>query len=79
MLCELFSIASSCYYASKQRSPDAHRVRLISRIKELFNMSRGSAGSRSLVSLLRFENINVGRFKVQKIMHEAGLGATRAT
>ncbi|MDK9757380.1 IS3 family transposase, partial [Vibrio sp. D173a] len=73
MLCELFSVASSCYYASKQRKPDVQRIRLISRIKELFSMSRGSAGSRSLVSMLRSENINVGRFKVQKIMHEAGL------
>ncbi|NOH25227.1 IS3 family transposase [Vibrio europaeus] len=73
MLCELFGIASSCYYASKQRKPDAQRIRLISRIKELFNLSRGSAGSRSLVSMLRSENINVGRFKVQKIMHDADL------
>ncbi|MFV8449445.1 IS3 family transposase [Vibrio campbellii] len=73
MLCELFGIASSCYYASKQRKPDAQRIRLISRIKELFKLSRGSAGSRSLVSMLRSENINVGRFKVQKIMHDADL------
>ncbi|GAD76606.1 hypothetical protein VAZ01S_048_00130 [Vibrio azureus NBRC 104587] len=49
MLYELFSVASSCYYASKQRKPDAQRVRLISRIKELFSMSRGSAGSRRVV------------------------------
>ena len=73
MLCELFGIASSCYYASKQRKPDAQQSQLISRIKELFSMSRGSADSRSLVSILRSENINVVRFKVQKIMHDVGL------
>ncbi len=36
-------------------------------------MSRGSAGSRTLVSMLRSENIEIGRFKVRKIMQEAGL------
>lgn len=73
MLCELFNVASSCYYEFKQRKPDANRIRLASRIKELFNMSRGSAGSRTLVSMLRSENIEIGRFKVRKIMQEAGL------
>ncbi len=56
MLCELFNVASSCYYEFKQRKPDANRIRLASRIKELFNMSRGAAGSRALVSMLRSEN-----------------------
>ena len=36
-------------------------------------MSRGSAGSRTLVSMLRSENIEIGRFKVRKIMQEAKL------
>ncbi|EMH2897006.1 IS3 family transposase, partial [Vibrio parahaemolyticus] len=66
-------MASSCYYEFKQRKPDANRIRLASRIKELFNMSRGAAGSRALVSMLRSENIDIGRFKVRKIMQEAGL------
>nr|WP_321460891.1 IS3 family transposase [uncultured Vibrio sp.] len=73
MLCVLFNVASSCYYEFKQRKPDANRIRLSSRIKELFNMSRGAAGSRALVSMLRSENIDIGRFKVRKIMQEAGL------
>ncbi|CAK2895576.1 hypothetical protein VCRA2133E348_340063 [Vibrio crassostreae] len=45
MLCKLFNVASSCYYEFKQRKPDASRIHLASQIKELFNMSRGSAGS----------------------------------
>ncbi|CDT80699.1 transposase (fragment) [Vibrio coralliirubri] len=57
MLCELFNVASSCYYKFKQRKPDANRIRLASQIKELFNMSRGSAGSRTLVSMLSAEGI----------------------
>ncbi|WP_172380269.1 IS3 family transposase [Vibrio sp. Vb339] len=73
MLCELFNVASSCYYKFKQRKPDANRIRLASQIKELFNMSRGSAGSRTLVSMLSAEGIKAGRFKVRQIMREADL------
>ncbi|MCG9725706.1 IS3 family transposase [Vibrio brasiliensis] len=73
VLCRLFDVASSCYYEFKQRKPDAYRIRLASRIKELFNMSRGAAGSRTLVSMLRSEGYEVGRFKVRKLMQEAGM------
>ena len=73
MLCELFNVASSCYYEFKQCKPDASRIRLASQIKELFNMSRGSAGSSTLVSMLSEEGIKAGRFKVRQIMREADL------
>lgn len=73
MLCELFNVASSCYYEFKQRKPDANRIRLASQIKELFNMSRGSAGRRTLVSMLSEKDIKAGRFKVRQIMREADL------
>lgn len=36
-------------------------------------MSRGAAGSRTLVSMLRSEGYEVGRFKVRKLMQEAGM------
>ncbi|WP_390625264.1 IS3 family transposase [Vibrio neonatus] len=75
LLCELFDVATSCYYEFKQRKPDANRVRLASRIRELFNISRGSAGSRTIVSMLRSEGIKIGRFKVRKLMHEACLAS----
>ncbi|NRF28130.1 IS3 family transposase [Vibrio coralliilyticus] len=73
VLCELFDIASSCYYEFKQRKPDANRIRLASRVKQLFNMSRGAAGSRTVVSMLLSEGFEVGRFKVRKLMQEAEL------
>ncbi|MGR5432310.1 IS3 family transposase [Vibrio campbellii] len=73
MLCGLFDVSSSCYYDFKQRKPDANRVRLASRTKALFNMSRGAAGSRTLVSMLRSEGFDVGRLKIRKLMLEAGL------
>ncbi len=36
-------------------------------------MSRGAAGSRTLVSMSRSEGFEVGRFKVRKLMQEAGM------
>lgn len=48
-------------------------MNLRSRVNELFNQSRGSAGSRSLVAMLRDEGVNVGRFRVRRLMKEQGL------
>ncbi|CAH7160715.1 MULTISPECIES: IS3 family transposase [Vibrio] len=71
-LSELFNVASSCYYEFKQRKPDANCIRLASQIEELLNMSRPSAGSRALVSMLTAEGIKIGRYTVRQIMREAG-------
>lgn len=46
---------------------------LRSRINELFSQSRSSAGSRSIVAMLRDEGVEVGRFKVRGLMREQGL------
>ncbi|PAT65105.1 IS3 family transposase, partial [Vibrio coralliilyticus] len=42
-------------------------------MKQLFNMSRGASGSRTLASMLKSEGFDVGRFKVRKLMQEAEL------
>lgn len=68
MLCVLFCVISLCCYEFMQRKRDAYRIRLASRVKELFITSRGAAGSRTLVSMLRSEEYEVGRFKIRKIM-----------
>ncbi|MGR5445786.1 IS3 family transposase [Vibrio jasicida] len=68
-MCDLFDIVSSCYYELN----NANRIRLASRVKQLFNMSRGVAGWRTLASMLRTEVFAVGRFKVRKLMQEAEL------
>jgi putative transposase len=46
---------------------------LRSRVNELFNESRGSAGSRSIMSMMREEGTAIGRFKVRQLMQESGL------
>lgn len=43
------------------------------RISEIFRHSRGAAGSRTIVNALNNEGVEVGRFKVRRLMGEMGL------
>ena len=52
---------------------DIERLNLKARVKTLFNHSRGSLGSRSIVSRLKEDDIQIGRYKVSRLMEEAGL------
>ncbi len=48
-------------------------MKLRSRLRELHAESRGSAGSRTLSTLLRQENLNVGRWLARRLMKECDL------
>ncbi len=52
---------------------DAERVALRARVNEMFNKSRSSAGSRTIQGLLNDQGIEIGRFKVRRLMGELGL------
>lgn len=75
MVCAVFGVPTSSYYEyrSGHREIDANRLQLRSEVKRLFNTSRGSADSRSLVIMLREEGHNIGRFRVRRLMQEANL------
>ncbi|CAI8883505.1 transposase [Pseudomonas jessenii] len=75
MLCEAFEVPRSCYYnyRLRRRTPDVERVRLRSRVNELFTQSRSAAGSRSIVSMMQEDGEQIGRFKVRGLMRELGL------
>lgn len=75
LVCALFDVPRSCLYAHRLRSrrPDAERMLLRSRVHELFVESRSSAGSRSIVGMMRDDGILIGRFKVSRLMEELGL------
>ena len=49
------------------------RLQLRSKVNELFTKSGGSAGSRTIVGMMRDEAIEIGRFKVRRLMSELGL------
>ncbi|HHQ2920560.1 TPA: IS3 family transposase [Pseudomonas aeruginosa] len=75
VVCSAFDVTRSCYYAHRlrRRRVDARRVALRSRVNELFNQSRGSAGSRSILGMLREDGVEIGRFRVRRLMRELGL------
>ena len=74
-LCKVFEVNRSCYYAQRlrRRTPDIERLRLRSRVSELFSQSRSAAGSRSILSLMRDDGEQLGRFKVRSLMRELDL------
>ncbi|UZE31052.1 IS3 family transposase [Pseudomonas asplenii] len=75
LLCLVFELPRSCYYAhlTRRRRIDVRRASLRSRVNELFSQIRNSAGSRSIVVLLRDEGVEIGRFKVRRLIKEQGL------
>jgi len=75
VVCSAFDVPRSCYYTHRlrRRSVDARRVALRSRVNELFSQSRGSAGSRSILGMLREDGVTIGRFRVRRLMRELGL------
>ena len=71
----MLGIGSSSYYEYCQRNSeiDVTRTRLRIKVNELFNLSRGSAGSRTITSLMQEAGYCIGRFKVTRLMKELGL------
>ena len=74
-LCSVFEVSRSSYYDYRHRRKriDVERMRLRVKVAEIFNKSRQSAGSRSIMSKLREEGEIIGRFKVRRLMKEARL------
>ncbi|MBY9845156.1 transposase, partial [Pseudomonas aeruginosa] len=65
VVCSAFDVARSCYYVHRLRR---RRVALRSQVNQLFSQSRGSAGSRSILGMLREEGVTIGRFRVRRLM-----------
>jgi putative transposase len=79
LLCSVFEVTRSCYYAycRRRRTPDAERVLLRSRVNELFTQSRSAAGSRSIMLMMKEDGLQIGRFKVRMLMREMNLISKR--
>jgi putative transposase len=75
MVCSVFEVTRSCYYAHRTRSRriDARRVALRSQVNQLFSESRGAAGSRSILGMMREDGVVIGRFQVRSLMRQLGL------
>ncbi|WP_421238655.1 IS3 family transposase [Aeromonas enteropelogenes] len=77
LVCCAFGIPTSCFYdyLTRTRTIDREQVQQKSVLRRLFNESRGSAGSRALMSMMRELGHQVGRFKVRRLMKDAGLAS----
>lgn len=75
MVCSVFDVPTSCYYEYQKGKTriDSERLKLRSEINHLFNQSRASAGSRTLVNMMQDRGYSIGRYKIRKLMKEAGL------
>jgi putative transposase len=63
------------YHRAQSKKPDITREALRRRVAELHQISRCSAGARTLSRLLRNEGKDVGRYKASQLMKEAGLAS----
>ena len=75
MVCDVFGVGRSSYYDQrlKKKAIDVERLQLRAKVNALFNRSRSSAGSRSIKMMLNDEGIEIGRFKVRRLMQELQL------
>jgi putative transposase len=74
-LCSVFDVSRSSYYdyRHRKRKIDIERIRLRTKATEIFNKSRGSAGTRTIVTKMCDDGEDIGRFKVRRLMKEASL------
>ena len=75
MVCDLFEVGTSSYYDHQQRQKtvDVERVELRAKVREIHHLSRGAAGSRTIVAKLVENGTTIGRYKVRSLMKEAKL------
>jgi transposase InsO family protein len=79
VLCAVMRVSRSGFYDYNDRfqnpkdRPD--ETTLQRRIKEIFDQSRGSYGSRRVAKQLKDEGHQIGRYKVRRIMRQMGLRA----
>lgn len=75
MVCDVFDINRSCYYDHRDRSSrvDVERLELRAKVNQKFKLSRSSAECRTIKTMLNEDGIEIGRYKVRRLMAEIGL------
>ena len=74
-VCQVFDVGTSSYYDYQQRKKtvDVERLRLRAKVSEIHQRSRRSAGSRTIVTKMKENGEEIGRYKARSLMKEAGL------
>lgn len=79
-MCRLLTVSKSGFYAQAGRGGSARArqdVVLTGKINAIYARSRGSYGSPRVHAQLRAEGLRVGRKRVERLMHAAGLKGAR--
>jgi transposase InsO family protein len=71
--CRVLNVSRSGYYAARVHAEASVVCAATVHLKAAFNASKRSYGSRRLVAALQSQNINIGRYKVRRLMREADL------
>lgn len=73
------AVSSSAYYAwcqSMHKCAKAEQAHVLAeKLRQLFNENRGVYGSRRLTNILKTQGIQVGRYKVRRLMQDLNLVA----
>lgn len=71
----MFGVAPSSFYdyLKRKRTVNLQHIRQRSEVNRLFTASRSSAGSRTLMLMMREQGHQVGRYRVRSLMKELGL------
>ena len=72
-ICLTFNLSRTSFYDQKKTQINRNHLQLKSHVIEIFEDSRGSAGSRTICAHLRNRGIHVGRYKIRSLMKAAHL------
>lgn len=72
-LCRVFEVHRSSFkYWKKPKSVQPEQVVRLSKVRELFNASNGSAGSRSIATMASAQGVRMSRYLAAKYMEKLG-------
>ncbi|MEJ2795936.1 IS3 family transposase, partial [Iodobacter sp. LRB] len=71
--CRVLSVSRAGYYAAQKRSSAAVICVESVNLKAAFEESEQTSGSRRLITAMQTKGFKIGRYKVRRLMQEAGL------
>ena len=74
-LCSVFKVHRSSYkyWIARDKTPGPERIRLLSEVRSAHKESNGSAGSRTISSILTQRGMPLSRYRARGLMKELGL------
>ncbi len=71
--CRVLNVSRAGYYAAKKKSMPAAICATSVHLKAAFAESQQTSGSRRLLTKMHQKGIQIGRYKIRRLMREAGL------